>query len=221
VFVVKFTLMFPLFLILAFLPVIFAAAIPSEPQWFTVEWDDAAGFTHMSGRIVIPDIPTGNGLVQVWPGLQGDDGVLQAALTGAAGKLSLKDTFQGTSSLPSGEPISVQPGDDIYFSITFMPHSGLWVTTLMSQDITTQTFSVPSSTLDRALFAIRLDGTAHDFAVQYTDLVITSASTPATTWCVNTASNGYGAQTKGYTVEGAVAVDKTCLIEQLILPATA
>ena len=74
-----------------------AAPIPrSTSQWFTVEWD-APEFVAFSGEqvpcflvtilttfpgdFIVPSTPGTTGIASVWPGLQGDNGVLQAELS--------------------------------------------------------------------------------------------------------------------------------------------
>ncbi|KAF8511002.1 hypothetical protein BU17DRAFT_97600 [Hysterangium stoloniferum] len=184
-------------------------------RWFTVEWNGVE-FTQMSGKFVVPNLPQEDGAAFLWPGLQGPNGALQAQLTGSSGALSLQNIFYGDSILSSGEPLTVSPGDVVQFSFNRIAF-GIWSATFTRGDEENTRLHVWGATMNRAIFAIQLNNAPHDFEVQFSDLVITAASSPAITWCEKVASNGF----ENYTVKGAVAAGTSCHIEQLILPATA
>ncbi|KAF8513035.1 hypothetical protein JB92DRAFT_238092 [Gautieria morchelliformis] len=188
-------------------------------QWFTVEWD-APEFTAMSGDFVIPNLPENGGIPSVWPGLQGDIGVLQAELNGQSGAWTLGTSFYGLAEPSLGSRFPVSPGDMVHFSFMRNATSGLWVCTLTGTHNTEQTVSLPAENLNRAIFAVDVTDVPHDFTVSYSNVVITAAST-AIDWCGTTASNGYGAGAEGYTVTNATAEGTTCRIGQIILPGTA
>jgi len=201
---------------LSFIVFITAKPVPSS-QWFTVEWDDVE-FTYMSGTLAIPSLPKSNGTIFVWPGLQSEAGALQASLNNLDFTLQAIFLDDGHVKLADSLPSAVLPGDDVHFSLN-RTESDQWVTTLTGSDVITQTFTIPHK-MKRAIFAIELRGVPHDFTVQYTDLVIISATTPASKWCARTGSNGYNAHNTGYSVEGAVAEGNTCSIQTITLPAT-
>ncbi len=64
----------------------------------------------MSGDMLVPDLPTPGGTPYVWPGLQSNNGVLQAVLDGRSGTWWIGDGFYGTPSLSWGNGFNVYPG---------------------------------------------------------------------------------------------------------------
>jgi len=203
-----------------FITVALVAAAPTSStseKWFTVEWE-APEFTAMSGDFVVPNVSNGDdggGTYLVWPGLQGDEGVIQAALDGQMDTWTVGASFYGSPAPLLGSRFQVFPGDKVHFSFTRITDSGLWMCTLTGLHDTERTFSLPTNTLNRAIFAVDLSSVAHDFTVTYSDVSIT-ASTLAANWCGTIASTGYS--TGGYVVKNATAEGTTCRIGQIILP---
>ncbi|KAF8581461.1 hypothetical protein K439DRAFT_1636183 [Ramaria rubella] len=208
-----------LILLLALFSAFVVAAAPahrSTSQWFSVEWD-AVEFTAMSGDFVVPDAP-GEGAT-VWPGLQSDNGVLQVELDSQSGSWSIGNSFYGIPTVPLGSRFTASPGDTVHFSFTLTEDLGIWLCTLSGSQSLQTTFSIPANTMNRAILAVQVSDAPHDFTVTYSDVSITAASAPAAQWCTTVASNGY--TPGGYTVNGAIAEDTTCHIEQIILPGSA
>lgn len=75
-------------------------------------------FTAMSGDMLVPDLPTPGGTPYVWPGLQSNNGVLQAVLDGRSGTWWIGDGFYGTPSLSWGNGFNVYPGDTVHFEFS-------------------------------------------------------------------------------------------------------
>lgn len=217
--------MFIAYLIAALLSLLpFAAAAPvvagSQPQWFTIEWNGPE-FTAVTGTFTVPQISDDTSLVYVWPGLQGESGALQAEVSGGSGGLGLRNVFYGkttsTGSTPS-TPLSVAAGEQIRFSFSRVPNTSTWLTSLTSSaGRLNNKFSLSGSSMNRAVLAVQLVRGTHNFAVQFENLEITAAVTPAAEWCSTVAS--YGLET--FTVDGAVADGLKCSIKTVALPATA
>ncbi len=72
----------------------------------------------MSGDMLVPDLPTPGGTPYVWPGLQSNNGVLQAVLDGRSGTWWIGDGFYGTPSLSWGNGFNVYPGDTVHFEFS-------------------------------------------------------------------------------------------------------
>jgi len=173
----------------------------------------------VTGTITVPQLSDDTSLVYVWPGLQGENGALQAEVSGGSGSLRLRNVFYGktisTGSTPT-IPLSVAAGEQIRFSFARAPNTSTWSTSLTSSAPHLDKFSL-SGTMNRAILAVQLVHGTHNFAVQFENLEITAAVAPATEWCSKVAS--YGLET--FTVEGAVANSLKCSIAKAILPATA
>lgn len=213
--------MFVLLLLLAVFAVLATAApATSSSQWFTIEWD-APQFSSLSGSFIVPELSANSGPVYIWPGLQGDDGALQAEVSGSSTGLKLRNVFYGASSTLTGTDssrLAVTPGEEIQFSFFQIPGTRQWFTRL-SDRAGVNTFTLPGQVLNRAIFAIELVNGSHDFDVQFNDVSIVASTESASNWCTSALFNGFTAD--AVSIQGAVAQDRKCIIDQIILPATA
>ncbi|KAJ8082878.1 hypothetical protein PM082_008735 [Marasmius tenuissimus] len=175
-------------------------------DWYTVEWD-APQFTAMSGDFVVPKLPNTGGTPYVWPGLQSNNGVLQAVCDGRSGVWWIGDGFYGTPSLPWGNGFNVNPGDTVHFSFT---SSGTnWTATLSSNGKSASTsLAIPGSTMNRPTHTPenQLTGVPLNFApIIYRNVKIT-ATTAASGWCGQILHLG----NYPFTVSGNTASGNTC-----------
>lgn len=72
----------------------------------------------MSGDMIVPSLPPSGGTPYVWPGLQSNNGVLQAVLDGRSGTWWIGDGFYGTPSLAWGNGFNVSPGETVHFTFS-------------------------------------------------------------------------------------------------------
>jgi len=190
----------------------FTALAVRAADWYTVEWD-ATEFTAMSGDMTVPSLPTPGGTPYVWPGVQSDNGVLQAVLDGRSGSWWIGDGFYGTPSLPWGNGFSVSPGNVVHFSFSLSSTGTIWTCTLSSgSQSASTTLNVTGSTMNRAIFAVELYDVAFDFGpITYSNVKIT-ATTAASGWCSTTAHLG----TYPYTVTGTSASGNVCSVSKIV-----
>ncbi|KAK0222419.1 hypothetical protein EDD85DRAFT_255011 [Armillaria nabsnona] len=184
-------------------------SLAAAADWYTVEWD-ATTFTAMSGDMLVPDLPTPGGTPYVWPGLQSNNGVLQAVLDGRSGTWWIGDGFYGTPSLSWGNGFNVYPGDTVHFE--FSVSGTEWTCTLSSGSSSASTvLNVTGSTMNRAIFAVELYDVAFDFGpIIYSNIKIT-ATTAASGWCGSWPHLG----SYPFTVTSTTASGNTCSIASI------
>ncbi|KAK0212201.1 hypothetical protein DFS33DRAFT_9812 [Desarmillaria ectypa] len=194
---------FPFFFLFCLLSLAAAA------DWYTVEWD-ATTFTAMSGDMLVPDLPTPGGTPYVWPGLQSNNGVLQAVLDGRSGTWWIGDGFYGTPSLSWGNGFNVYPGDTVHFE--FSVSGTKWTCTLSSGSKSASTvLNITGNIMNRAIFAVELYDVAFDFGpITYRNVKIT-ATTAASSWCGSWPHLG----SYPFKVIGTTASGNTCSIASI------
>ncbi|KAF9020359.1 hypothetical protein BDZ89DRAFT_1203621 [Hymenopellis radicata] len=166
-------------------------------NWYTVEWD-AGTFTSMSGDMIVPNLPQAGGTPYVWPGVQSNNGVLQAVLDGRSGTWWIGDGFYGTPSLPWGNGFNVYPGNTVHFTFD-LSSSSVWTCTLTSGS-------------QSATTTLNLYDVPFDFGpVTYNNVKITATSA-ASGWCGSWPHLG----DYPFTVTGATASGNTCSVSKIV-----
>lgn len=124
----------------------------------------------------------------------------------------------------------MNPGDVVHFTFELVSTSNdgpLWTATLSScNGQVSSSFTLPSSIMTMALFAVELYGTTYNFGPTVYDNVVMTAVNPASEWCYeysmgyysNTGTWVTGNADSRYLVDGVVFDGNTCRINSIFMP---